>query len=105
MTIGSVKADDVFTISLVTKTEEGSPKTIASFQPKWTDTIFEDEGRIYGYKGLKINLRFNASDMRPHFSHSKSQTVPLDVAENDVTDIKEVIEPFLPTGTYTGRFV
>ncbi|ROV98879.1 hypothetical protein VSDG_03763 [Cytospora chrysosperma] len=93
----SVKANDVFTISLVTKAEDGSPKLIASFQPKWTYPIFGNEEKIYGYQGLKINLRYNASDMRPHFSHTKSQTVPLDVAEQDVTEIKEEVEPFLPT--------
>ncbi|KAK7736300.1 histone acetyltransferase 1 [Cytospora paraplurivora] len=92
----TVKANDVFTISLVTKSEDGPPETIASFQPKWTYPIFGDEETIYGYKGLKINLRYNASDMRPHFSHTKSQAVPVDVAEQDVTDIKEDVEPFLP---------
>lgn len=101
ITIGTVKANDVFTISLVTKTEDGPPKSIASFQPKWTYPIFGEEETIYGYQGLKINLRFNASDMRPHFSHTKSQTVPADVADQDPTDIKEDVEPFLPQGTCT----
>ncbi|KUI59329.1 Histone acetyltransferase type B catalytic subunit [Cytospora mali] len=93
----SVKANDVFTISLVAKAEDGPPKTIASFQPTWTYPIFGNEETIYGYQGLKVNLRYNASDMRPHFSHTKSQTVPLDAAEQDLTDIKEDVEPFLPT--------
>lgn len=105
VTIGSVKANHVFTISLVAKTEDGPPKPIASFQPTWTYPIFGDEEKIYGYKGVKINLRYNASDMRPHFSHTKSQTVPMDIAEGDLTDIKEDVKPFLPTGTYTGRYV
>lgn len=102
MISGTVKANDVFTISLVTKSEDGSPETIASFQPTWTYPIFGDEETIYGYKGLKISLRFNASDMRPHFSHTKSKSVPVDVAaEKDVTDIKEDLAPFLPQGTHT----
>lgn len=103
--LGTVKANDIFTISLVAKAEDGSPKTIASFQPKWTYPIFGEEETIYGYQGLKINLRYDASNMRPHFSYTKSQTVPLDVAEKDPTEIKEEVEPFLPRGTYTSCFV
>ncbi|KAL1855836.1 histone acetyltransferase 1 [Diaporthe australafricana] len=91
----TTKANDVFSISLVTKSDQGPPKTIDSFQPKWTYPIYEEE-EIYGYRGLKINLRFNASDMRPHFSYSKGKEVPANVADKEPTEIKESIEQFLP---------
>lgn len=98
--IGTTKANDVFNISLVTKSDQPPPKTIESFQPKWTYPIYEEE-EIYGYQGLKINLRYNASDMRPHFSYTKAKEVPADVADKDQTEIKESIETFLPEGKLT----
>lgn len=94
---GTTKANDVFNISLVTKSEQGPPKTIDSFQPKWTYPIYEEE-EIYGYKGVKINLRYNASDMRPHFSYTKGKEVPAGVADKEPTEIKESVEGFLPEG-------
>lgn len=87
----------MFNITLVTKSEQGPPKTIDSFQPKWTYPIYEEE-EIYGYKGVKINLRYNASDMRPHFSYTKGKEVPPGVADKEPTEIKESIEGFLPEG-------
>lgn len=97
LSAGATKANDVFNISLVTKSEQGPPKTLDSFQPKWTYPIYEEE-EIYGYKGVKINLRFNASDMRPHFSYTKGKEVPLGLADKEPTEIKESIEGFLPNG-------
>lgn len=100
-----VKVNDIMSVTLVTKTEQGPPKTIASFHPTWTypivdgpDTIREHSETIYGYKGLKISLRFNASDMRPHFSHTSSKLVPDSVAIEEPPEINELFEPFLPPG-------
>lgn len=100
---GTTKANDVFTISLITKADQGPPKIIDSFQPKWTYPIYEEE-EIYGYRGVKINLRFNASDMRPHFSYTKGKEVPAGVADKEPTEIKEAIEGFLPEGKLTIDF-
>lgn len=98
----TTKANDVFNISLVTKSEQGPPKTIDSFQSKWTYPIYEEE-EIYGYKGVKINLRFNASDMRPHFSYTKGKEVPVGLADKEPTEIKESIEEFLPTVAFAKK--
>lgn len=100
---GTTKANDVFTISLVTKSDQGPPKTIDSFQPKWTYPIYEEE-EIYGYRGVKISLRYNASDMRPHFSYTKGKEVPAGVADKEPTEIKESVEGFLPEGKLTVGF-
>lgn len=101
LSAGTTKANDVFNISLVTKSEQGPPKILDSFQPKWTYPIYEEE-EIYGYKGVKINLRFNASDMRPHFSYTKGKEVPIGLADKEPTEIKEAIEGFLPNGKLAG---
>lgn len=101
-----VRANDAVNVSLVSKAEQGPPKVIASFHPTWTYPIVEDPENtheetsetIYGYKGLKINLRFNASDMRPHFSHTSSKRVPDAVATEEPPEINELFERFLPPG-------
>ncbi|KAF3770353.1 acyl-CoA N-acyltransferase [Cryphonectria parasitica EP155] len=93
----TVKASNILNISLVTKAEQGRPKTIASFRPTWTYPIVNnDEETIYGYKGLKISLRFNASDMRPHISHTSTKRVPATVAIAESPEIRDLFEPFLP---------
>lgn len=102
----TVKANDVMNITLVTKAEQGPPKTIASFKPTWTYSILEREDEtIYGYKGLKINLRFNASDMRPHLSHTSSKRVPDAVATQESPEINDVFELHLPPGKLSVHFV
>lgn len=99
----TVKANDAMTVTLVTKAEQGPSKTIASFHPTWTYPIVGDQETIYGYKGLKINLRYNASDMRPHISHSSTKRVPQDEAIADVDDINDLLDPYLPAGKITAR--
>lgn len=94
----TVRANDAMTLSLVTKAEQGPPKTIASFHPTWTYSIVGEQETIYGYKGLKISLRYNASDMRPHVSHSSVKRVPEAEAIADPDDISDLLDPYLPAG-------
>lgn len=60
-----------------------------------TYSVFGDDERIFGYQGLKINLRYNACDMRPglqiHYTKKFKQ-----VGETGPTDLKAVLEPYLP---------
>lgn len=94
----AVKANDIMNVTLVTKAEQGPPKTLATFKPTWTYPIVGEEETIYGYKGLKINLRYNASDMRPHFSHTTSRRIPDAQATQEVDEITDLFEPFLTPG-------
>lgn len=75
--------------------DAGAAKTLHTFNPKMTYSIFGDDERIFGYKGLKINLRYNASDMRPNLQVSYSKKFAA-VGETEATDVKELLEPFLP---------
>lgn len=60
-----------------------------------TYAMFGDEERIFGYQGLKINLKFNASDMRPCLQILyKKKFKP--VGETEPMDIKAALEDFLP---------
>ncbi|KUJ07219.1 histone acetyltransferase-like protein type b catalytic subunit [Mollisia scopiformis] len=90
----SSNSNEAVEISLVVP-GAGAPKALHTFNPKFTYPIFGDEETIFGYKGLKVNLRYNASDMRPSLQitwNSKFKTV----GETEPLDVKAVLEPYLP---------
>lgn len=95
---GLQDANEALNISLVAPSKSGL-KTIAAFNPKFTYPIFGDDEKIFGYKDLKINLRYRANDMRPHLrvAYSKKFTP---VGEQEPTDIVEILEEggHLPKG-------
>lgn len=64
-----------------------------------TYSIFGDEERIFGYQGLNINLRYHASDMRPSLQIAYKKKFR-SVGETQATDVKEILEPFLPKGRH-----
>lgn len=73
-------------------------RKLDSFNPKFTYAVFENE-QIFGYKGLKVNLTYNATDMRPNLSVScikKFKTV----GEAEAVDIPEILKEFLPGGRF-----
>ena len=54
------------------------------------DTIFDD-GKVFGYKDLKINIRYRANDMRPHVKIShKEKFKP--IGEHEADDIAEILQ-------------
>ena len=63
-----------------------------------TYSIFGEEEQIFGYKGLKINLRFNAHDMRPNLQILYNRKFKA-VGETEATDVKATLEDFLPKST------
>ncbi|KAK8040870.1 acyl-CoA N-acyltransferase [Apiospora phragmitis] len=86
-------ANEAFSISLVTPSDSGLKK-IDSFNPKFTYAVFDNE-QIFGYKGLKVNLTYNATDMRPNLSVScikKFKTL----GDAEAVDIVELMKEFLP---------
>ncbi|KAI1844695.1 hypothetical protein JX266_009151 [Neoarthrinium moseri] len=87
-------ANDAVTISLVQPTESG-PKKIESFNPKFTYAIFGEEERIFGYKGLRVNLSYNASDMRPNLAVSSARKFQT-VSEVQADDVVGTLKEFLP---------
>lgn len=68
-----------------------------------TYSIFGNEEQIFGYKGLKINLRYNASDMRPHLAISYNKKFKA-VGDTEPTDVKAVLEEYLPKSLYCSLF-
>ncbi|KXJ94668.1 acyl-CoA N-acyltransferase [Microdochium bolleyi] len=89
----TVDATETTNISLVQNAAKGLTR-IETFQPRFTYPIFEDE-RIFGHQGLKINIDFNASDMRPHFSTSSTKKYA-DVSGTEPEDVRKTMDDFLP---------
>ncbi|KAL7950472.1 acyl-CoA N-acyltransferase [Trichoderma barbatum] len=83
-------ANEALNISLVSPSKSGL-KTIATFHPKFTYPIFGDDETIFGYKGLKIHLRYRANDMRPHLGLSYSKKFK-PVGEHVPDDVVEKLE-------------
>ncbi|KAK0748756.1 acyl-CoA N-acyltransferase [Apiosordaria backusii] len=88
----TTSANEAFVISLVAPGPNGKE---SKFHPKFTYPIFGDEEEIFGYKDLQINLRYNATDMRPHLSVKYSKKFP-PIADAQALDIPEVLSEFLP---------
>ncbi|KAI1373424.1 acyl-CoA N-acyltransferase [Hypoxylon crocopeplum] len=90
----TVDANEALAISLVRPMPSGI-ETIASFKPKFTYAIFGQDERIFGYKNLKINLRFDARDLRPHLSISSSKRFT-SFGDVDADNIKDSMKDLLP---------
>lgn len=96
--IGHQDANDALNISLVSPSKSGL-NTIATFHPRFTYSIFGDEEKIFGYKGLKIQLRYRANDMRPHLRLAYGKKFK-PVGEHEPADVVEILESggHLPKG-------
>jgi histone acetyltransferase 1 len=82
-------------LSLVSPSPSGVKTISHSFHPRFTYPIFGEHEEIFGYQNLEINLRYNASDMRPNLSISYSKKFPA-VGETEATDIDGILHEFLP---------
>ena len=98
--IGLQDANDALSISLVSPSNSGL-KTISTFHPKFTYPIFGDDEKIFGYKDLKLHLRYRANDMRPHLrvSHTKKFKAVGDAEPLDIVGLLEEGQ-HLPKGLY-----
>ena len=73
---------------------ESSPLT---FHPDYTYPIFGDSETIYGYKGLAIDLRLAAWDMRGFLKVTWTQKIPASLGI-DVEDAAQILKEYLPEG-------
>jgi histone acetyltransferase 1 len=78
------------TISLLSPAPSGL-EPIATFHPKFTYPIFGDDETIFGYKDLKVNLRYRATDMRPHLDIKYSRKFKA-IGATEPTDIKAILQ-------------
>ncbi|KAK4460250.1 acyl-CoA N-acyltransferase [Cladorrhinum samala] len=91
----SASSNEVLQLSLVSPGPDGSIKTLSKFLPKFTYPIFGDAEEIFGYKNLIINVRYNATDMRPHLAVTYSKKFSA-VGETEATDITGILKNYLP---------
>lgn len=85
-------------ISLVSPTPSGL-QLISTFNPSFTYPIFGEDEKIFGYKNLKIDLRYRANDMRPHVQTSySSKFTP--IGETEAMDVLGMLkeDAHLPDG-------
>ena len=104
---GSTNANTATTISLVSPNyDSGSHmiQTLHSFDPLMTYAIFGEEETIFGYKGLKINLKYGATDMRPGLQISYTKKFKT-VGETEAQDLKSILEDFLPKTAFEKQSV
>lgn len=95
----SSDANEALNISLVTPASAGGAKPLFSFNPKMTYAIFGEKESIFGYKKLKINLKFNASDMRPSLQILYSKKFK-PVGETEPADLNGLLEEYLPKSEF-----
>ncbi|KAK4639627.1 histone acetyltransferase 1 [Podospora bellae-mahoneyi] len=88
----TASANEAFVISLVAPGSNGKE---SKFHPRFTYPIFGEEEEIFGYQDLQINLRYNATDMRPNLQIKFSKQFPA-IGDAEPLDIKEVLSEFLP---------
>ncbi|KAI0476974.1 histone acetyltransferase type B catalytic subunit [Xylaria cf. heliscus] len=97
----TANANEALTISLV-KPSDSAIEKITSFNPRFTYPIFGEDERIFGYKGLRVNLQYDARNLRPHLSISSSKKFN-SVGEVEAVDVREVLKEFLPGVAFQTR--
>lgn len=97
--IGSTNANEALEISFV-QAAPGSPRTLSSFHPQFTYPIFGDKERIFGYRSLKLNLRFAAHDLHPNLEVLYDKKFKA-VGDTKATDIAETLKEWAPEGERT----
>ncbi|KAI1334171.1 histone acetyltransferase type B catalytic subunit [Xylariaceae sp. FL0016] len=92
----TVDANEALSMSMVRPSDsDKSIHKIETFGPKFTYPIFGEDENIFGYKGLRINLLFDARDLRPNLSVTSSRKFK-SVGEVEALDVKETLKEFLP---------
>ncbi|KAJ5702962.1 Acyl-CoA N-acyltransferase [Penicillium malachiteum] len=90
----SCDANDAVHVTVV-QPGDTKPKTLSTFHPQFTYSIFGDEEQIFGYKGLIIRLRFTAHDLRPHVHISYDERFKT-VGDTAALDLLGTLKPFIP---------
>ncbi|QPH01278.1 histone acetyltransferase 1 [Epichloe festucae Fl1] len=86
-----VDSNDALSVSLVSPSKSGL-RLVDTFHPKFTYPIFGDEEKIFGYRDLKISLRYRANDMRPHVDVAYSKKLAPPAGVDEPTDINAILQ-------------
>lgn len=94
LSTGSVNTNEAVQIALCQAGPE-SPATLSTFHPRFTYPIFGEEERIFGYKGLRIALRFAAHNLWPNVAVSYDAKFD-EVADVKAADVRKILRAHLP---------
>jgi histone acetyltransferase 1 len=95
---GSANANEAVQILLVQPGASGLT-ILHEFPPQFTYPIFGEEERIFGYKGLEIDVKFGAHDLRPHLNVSYDKRFTT-VGGTSAFDIHKAMKQFLPAEAF-----
>ena len=95
----SADANEAVEVSLWQPYPE-QPTKVHRFHPKFTYPIFGEEERVFGYKGLAVDLRYTAHDLQPNvaISYDKKFTT---VGSTVALDLNKTLKDFLPLSAFT----
>ena len=99
---GSVDANRAFRVSLVHPSPSG-PKNLYQFHPEFTYPIVGEAQKIFGYKDLKIDLRFSAHDLRPNVRISYLRKFPA-IGDTAALDLNKTLSDYLPPAAFESDF-
>ncbi|KAL8816538.1 MAG: hypothetical protein Q9191_008311 [Dirinaria sp. TL-2023a] len=95
----SSNANEAIHISVV-QAGDKAPRTLSTFRPQFTYPIFGDEEQIFGYQGLRIDLRFAAHDLRPNIEISYDKKFKA-VGDTKAADINGILKEWAPEESFT----
>ncbi|KAI9675429.1 MAG: histone acetyltransferase 1 [Caeruleum heppii] len=86
-------------ISLLRPSTSDHPTILATFNPVHTYPLFGEAQTIFGYRGLRVDLRFAAHDLRPNVEIAFEKRYKA-VGETKALDVKEVLQDWLPGSAF-----
>ena len=93
--LGSSNANEAVDVWIV-QPGETVPSTLSTFHPRFTYPIFGDEESIFGFRGLKIILRFVAHNLYPHVEVVYDRKFK-SVGDTKALDIEETLRAWYPS--------
>ncbi|KAL8939118.1 MAG: hypothetical protein Q9216_003531 [Gyalolechia sp. 2 TL-2023] len=90
----SANANEAVNISFI-QAGQTSPVTLSTFHPKFTYPIFGEEECIFGYQGLKVEIRFAAHNLIPNISISHEKKFKA-VGDTQALDIEQTLREWMP---------
>ncbi|KAL0947489.1 hypothetical protein HGRIS_013592 [Hohenbuehelia grisea] len=104
MTDWACSANDALSLSLVRSEEDlralGEEETYEDFSPAFTYPIYGEEEKIYGYKDLKIDLRFASGSLKQYLKVEHSAKLD---ASSTLDDVEGTLSQFIPPGYQTDK--
>ncbi|KAK4940958.1 histone acetyltransferase 1 [Elasticomyces elasticus] len=91
----SVNANDAVHVAIVQPGPNDKLTTRHDFHPKFTYPIVGEAEQIFGYKGLDVEIRFAAHDLRPHVKTSYQKKFNT-IGSTSALDLNKKLGEFLP---------